>query len=174
MWGQLLRFYPPWKAGVVVALAAVGLPALTWKGMVENLAFGLTGRRRVIAASFVAAVALAAGGSWAGAWVATHPETHEPLLRLAWWAALAAVALKFLLASWAVRALLRRRLVTPRALARGLAAWLAIAVALFGALAWLVPPGLTSLSSLALAAVLLVPLARPALAPLALEWDRHR
>jgi hypothetical protein len=107
-------------------------------------------------------------------WVAKHPETHEPLLRLAWWAAPAAVVLKLLLAGVALRALYLRRLVTPRVLAGGLAAWPVLAVALFGALAWLVPPGLASRSALALAAVLLVPLARPALAPLALEWDRHR
>ncbi len=174
MWGQLLRFYPPWKAGVVVALGALALPALTWKEMVENLAFGLTGRPRVITASVLAVLALFVAGSLAGVWVARHPEAHETLLGLAWWAAATAVGLKLLLAGWAVRALLRMRLVSPRALTRGLVAWLVIVLALFGALAWLVPSGLASLSSLALAAVLLVPLARPALAPLALAWDRHR
>jgi hypothetical protein len=99
---------------------------------------------------------------------------HEMLLRLAWWAAGAAVALKLLLGGWAMRAVYRRRLVTPRALAWGLAAWPVAAITLFAALAWLVPPGLASPPALALAAVLLVPLARPALAPLALAWDRHR
>jgi hypothetical protein len=95
-------------------------------------------------------------------------------LRLAWWAAPAAVVLKLLLAGLALRALFRRRLVTARALGAWLTAWLVFAVALFGLLTWLVPPGLASLTGLALASVLLVPLARPALAPLALEWDRHR
>jgi hypothetical protein len=174
MWGQLLRLYPPWKAGCVVALVLLGLPALTWKGMAENLAFGLSGRPGVIRATVLATIALAAGGSVAGLWVARHPETHETLLRLAWWAAPAAVVLKLLLAGLALRALFRRRLVTARALGAWLTAWLLCAVALFGLLAWLVPPGLASLTGLALAAVLLVPLARPALAPLALEWDRHR
>jgi hypothetical protein len=174
LWGQLLRFYPPWKAGVVVALGAVALPALTWKGMVENLAFGLCGRPRVIRASVLASLALAFAGSLAVAWLAKRPDLYEPLRRLAWWAAPVAVALKLLLAGWALRAVYRQRLVTPRALTWGLAAWPVLVAGLFGALAWLVPPGLVSLSSLALVSVLLVPLARPALAPLALAWDRHR
>jgi hypothetical protein len=174
MWGQLLRLYPPGKAGAVVALLILGLPALTWKGMVENLPFGLSGRPGVIRATVLAAIALASGGSMAAVWVARHPETHEALLRLAWWAAPTAVALKLLLAGAALRALHRRRLVPARALGWGLTAWLLTAAGLFGVMAWLVPPGLASLSGLAIASVLLVPLARPALAPLALEWDRHR
>jgi hypothetical protein len=174
LWGHLLRFYPPWKAGLVVALGAVALPALTWKGMVENLAFGLSGRPRVIRAAVLAFLALAVGGSMAVAWLAKRPDLYEPLRRLAWWAAAVAVALKLLLAGWAVRALRRRRLVAPRALAGWLAAWPVLVAGLFAALAWLVPPGVASLPALALAAVLLVPLARPALAPLALAWDRHR
>ncbi len=174
LWGQLLRFYPPWKAGVVVALGALALPALTWKGMAENLDLGLTGRPLVIRASVLAGLALFVGGSVAVVWVARHPEKHELLLRLAWWAAPAAVALKLLLAGWALRAVYRRRLVTPRALTWVLAAWPVAVAVLFGVLAWLVPAGLASLPALALAAVLLVPLARPALAPLALAWDRHR
>jgi hypothetical protein len=178
MWGHLLGVYPPWKAEVVVVLGAVALPALTWKGLVENLAFGLTGRPRVIGGSAFAGtfagLALCVCGSMAREWVAHNPATYEPLRRLAWGAAATAVLIKLLLAGWAVRALHRRRLVPPRALAGWLAVWLVLTAGLFGLLAWLVPPGLASLPALALASVLLVPLARPALAPLALAWDRHR
>ena len=41
-------------------------------------------------------------------------------------------------------------------------------------LAWLVPEGVLPLYGLALTAVLTVPLARLAAAPLALAWNRHR
>ncbi len=173
-WEQLLQLYPPWKAGAAVALAGVGLLALTWKAMVESLCVTLTGRAAVIAPAVTVALGLLLALPLAGAWAYHHPETHGPLLRLAWWAAPAAVVLKMLLAGWAAYALRRRGLASRRALACGMAAWLAAVVGLFGALAWLVPPGLASLPALALAAVLLVPLARLALAPLALEWSRHR
>ena len=62
----------------------------------------------------------------------------------------------------------------PRALAGWLTAWLFAALALFAGLAWLLPPGLVDAAGCAFAAVLTVPLARLALAPLALEWNRHR
>jgi hypothetical protein len=173
-WGQLLQVYPPWKAAAAVALLAVGLPALTWKLMAEFICVALTGRAAVVTPAVALALGLMVAVPFGGGWAYAHPETHGPLLRLAWWAAPPAVTLKLLLAGWALFALRRRGLVSARALAWGLAAWVALVVALFGALAWLVPPGLASLSALALAAVLLVPLPGLALAPLALEWNRHR
>src|SRR5207302_9815652 len=100
--------------------------------------------------------------------------TWGPLRRLAWWLAPVAVALKLLLAGWAVRALHRRRLAAPRVLVGWLAAWLLAVVALFGAFAGLLPPELVGWAGCAFAAVLVGPLARLALAPLALEWNRHR
>jgi hypothetical protein len=174
LWGALLRFYPPGKASAVVAVLALALPALTWKGLVGNLHVTLAGRPWVNWTATAAGLLLLAGGSGAGYWAYHHPEAHATLWRLAWWGAAAAVALKLLVGGWAVRALYRRRLVPPRALAGWLAVWLLAALALFAALAWLLPPGLMAVSGCAFAAVLLVPLARLALAPLALEWNRHR
>jgi hypothetical protein len=173
-WGLLLQVCPPWKAAVVVALAVAGLLALTWRGMVANLWMILAGRTWVAGAAVTGSLVLLMGLALAGILVSQHPETWGPLRRLAWWLAPVAVALKLLLAGGAVRALRRRLLVSPRALAGWLAVWLVLVAALLGALAWLVPPGLASLAGLALASVLLVPMARPALAPLALEWNRHR
>jgi hypothetical protein len=174
LWAALLRFYPPGKASAVVAFAVLALPALTWKGLVANLYVTLTGRPWVNWTAIAAGLLLLAGGASAGYWAYLHPEVHATLWRLAWWAAAAAVALKLFVGGWAVRALYRRRLVPPRALAGWLAAWLLAALALFAALAWLLPPGLADAVGCAFAAVLTVPLARLVLAPLALEWNRHR
>jgi hypothetical protein len=173
-WARLVQAVPPWKAVALVALAVAGLLALTWRGMVANLWMILAGRTWVAGGTVTVSLVLLMSLALAGILISQRPETWGPLRRLAWWLAPVAVALKLLLAGWAVRALLRRRLVTPRALAGGLAVWLLAVVVLFGAFHWLVPPGVVSLPALALAAVLLVPLARLALSPLALEWNRHR
>ena len=174
LWAALLHFYPPGKAAAAVALTVFILPALTWTGLVGSLHVTLTGRPWVNMTAVAAGLVLLAGQAGAGYWAYLHPEAHAALGRLAWWLAPAAVALKLLLAGGAVRVLLRRRLVTPRALAGWLAVWLLAALALFAALAWLLPPGLADVTGCAFAAVLTVPLARLALAPLALEWNRHR
>ena len=173
-WAALRHFFPPGKAAAGVALTALLLPALTWKGLVGNLHVTLTGRPWVNVTAGAAGLVLLAGQAGAGYWAYLHPEAHAALWRLAWWGAAAAVALKLFVGGWAVRALYRRRLVPPRALAGWLAAWLLAALAVFAALAWLLPPGLADAAGCAFAAVLTVPLARLALAPLALEWNRHR
>ena len=174
LWVSLLRFYPPGKAPAVVALAVFALPALTWKGLVANLHVTLTGRPWVNAAAGAASLVFLAGGAGVGYWAWHHPEAQAALGRLAWWVAAAGVALKLLVGGWAVRALYRRRLVSPPALIGLLAAWLLAALALFVVLTRMLPPGLVDVSGSAFAAVLLVPLARLALSPLALEWNRHR
>jgi hypothetical protein len=173
-WGLLVQAVPPWKAAVVVALAAAGLLALTWRAMIANLWMVLAGRTWVAGATVTVSLVLLLGLALAGILISQHPETWGPLRRLAWWLAPVAVALKLLLAGWAVRALHRRRLAAPRALVGWLAVWLFAVLVLFGAFAWLLPPGLVGWAGCAFAAVLVVPLARLALAPLALEWNRHR
>ncbi|HZY85100.1 MAG TPA: hypothetical protein VFE78_09740 [Gemmataceae bacterium] len=173
-WALLVQVCPPWKAAIIVALAVAGLLALTWRGMVANLCVVLTGRTWVGGAAVTGSLVLLMGLALAGILVSQHPETWGPLRRLAWWLAPVAVALKLLLAGWAVRALRRRRLVSSRALVGWLAVWLLAAFVLFGAFTWLLPPEVVGAAGCACAAVLLVPLARLALAPLALEWNRHR
>jgi hypothetical protein len=134
----------------------------------------LAGRTWVAVTAVTVALVLLLGVALAGILLSQRPETWGPLRRLAWWLAPVAVALKLLLAGGAVRALRRRRVVAPRALVAWLAVWLFAVLVVFGVFAWLLPPQLVSWAGCACAAVLLVPLARPALAPLALEWNRHR
>jgi hypothetical protein len=174
LWGLFLQAYPAWKACAIVVAAVVGLMALTWRGLVVNLYVGLTGRPWVgwvgacIGLAFLMALPLA------GQWFTRHSESHETLRQLLPWLAGAAVALKLFLAGWALRALYRRRLVTPPGLVRLLAAWLLAVFTIFAVLAWLLPRAWVSPSDIALGVVLIVPLVRLALAPLALEWNRHR
>ena len=102
------------------------------------------------------------------------PARRERFLDALPWVAGGAVVLKFLLAAWALRALCRRGELKPGAVAKLLGVWGLVAVGLFGLLLWLVPSGLVPAYGLALGVVLFVPLARLAVAPLALAWNRHR
>jgi hypothetical protein len=55
-----------------------------------------------------------------------------------------------------------------------LGCWLLTVVGVSALLRWLVPEGSVSTSTLVMGMVLMVPLARLTLAPLALSWNRHR
>jgi hypothetical protein len=173
-WGLLLRAYPDGKAYAVVTAAVLGLMVLTWRGLVVNISAGLTGRPWVAWAEVILGLTLLAALALAGRWFARHPEFHETLRQLLLGLASTAVALKLILAGWALRALFRRRLVAPSTLARLLGIWLLAVAATCGVLTWLLPHTGVSPYSIALGTVLVVPLARLALAPLALEWNRHR
>jgi lambda repressor-like predicted transcriptional regulator len=85
-----------------------------------------------------------------------------------------AIAAKLLLAGWCLRHLHRRGDLSARGLQAILAAWVAAVAVLFALLVWLVPEGFVPRYGLAFAAVLTIPLARLALAPLALASNRHR
>ncbi len=83
----------------------------------------------------------------------------------------AVVAFKVLAALWVFRILERRGLIPLGVLCGALAVWLLSAAGLFGVLYWLFRP---PVSTLAFGIVLALPLTRLALAPLALDWNRHR
>ncbi|HMF12012.1 MAG TPA: hypothetical protein VKE94_06885, partial [Gemmataceae bacterium] len=90
------------------------------------------------------------------------------------WLAGIAVGLKASAVVWIVRGLRRRRLLRDRTLVTIGTCWLICFVCLLGLLLWLVPARLAPWYLLALGAALILPLARPAAAPLALAWNRHR
>jgi hypothetical protein len=90
------------------------------------------------------------------------------------WLTGAAVVGKLLLAAWALRALRRQNLVAQHTVAAAVSVWL-VAAAGLGVLAWwLVPTGYIPEVLPPLLAVLCLPGARLASAPLALSWNRHR
>jgi hypothetical protein len=186
-WDRLLLAYPAPRAYVLAAFVPVALLALFWKLLVENLFLSLTGRRWVIntwnsAIISPPLVALAGFGFWAK----NYPEEFGRF-----WAVLLAepfagapplaacllgvvVLVKLLGAAWAMRALIHRGLVAPGTLARLAGLWLLIFCVLFGLLTWLVPAPFLSYWYVGCGVALLLPLFRPSLAPLALEWGRHR
>jgi hypothetical protein len=154
----------------VVVFVLAGFIALTWKHLVENLCVGLTGNSRLIKsmvfveATFFAALALIIK------WFFDHPEL------LHWIGSITcfAVLLKLIVAGWATQALGRQRIISPRSLMLFGAVWISVAGMLSAAMRWLLPSELISTSTLILSVVLLMPLARLMLAPLALVYNRHK
>jgi hypothetical protein len=159
-----------WGSLVFLVVAGIGL---TWLHMVEGIWVGLAGRAWVMASStlgFAALIALVAFGSW----LATHPQHWPTFTALLPWLAGGAVVLKCLAAAWSLRALKRRALIPSGVLWGALGVWLVLAMGTFGALYALLPDAWFSVPGVVLGIVLLLPLTRLALAPLALAWNRHR
>lgn len=173
-WDAALQQVPAWKAAGLLALALAGLILLTWKQFVENLLIGLTGHAWVINGFIVGVTTSFVVSSLVGLWIYHHPEYHEPLLRAVPWVMAAAAGLKLAAAGWAVRALHRRRLLSPITLGRLLALWSLSVLGLIALLTWLLPAPVLSVFYVVFGVVLFVPLARLLAAPLALAWNRHR
>jgi hypothetical protein len=172
-WMRLVGEDDPWLAAALFGIALLVLVGLTWRTMVVNLFIPLTGRMWVShVAALVVVVLLCVFGS-VGLLVYQYPELQGALLSLVPWLAWLAVVVKLLLAGRALAEVRRRRLLEEGTLAKLLAGWLLIAGGLIAVLAWL-SAGAVPLSDVILGVVLLMPLARLAIAPLALAWDRHR
>jgi hypothetical protein len=173
-WYQLRQTYPSGRLAAAGLLAVGGLLLLTWRLLADNLWIGLTGRPWVARASLVACGACLPAAFLLSAPLVDDPELRERLWEALPWYAGGAVLLKLLAAACVGRALLRRGLIRPRALAKLLALWLLAAVGLFLLAYAAVPPDAAPVSLLAFGAALAVPLVRLLAAPLALAWNRHR
>ena len=90
------------------------------------------------------------------------------------WIPAVPVVFKMCAAAWIATRLRRDRLLGDRALVTGAAAWLAVVLALYGVLAWILDTPLVAHFFLMLLAILAVPLARPSAVLLALASNRHR
>jgi hypothetical protein len=163
------------QGGVLLLLIVLGLVALTAKAFLNQLWIGLTGRTWVLLAVTLAFIAGMTAVGLVGDWVAPRPEAQAALLDAVPWVIVLVLALKLGAGLLVARALLRRGLVPPRTLARCAVAWVVAAGALFGLAFWLTPPEVYSPPVVGCAAVVLgLPLVRLGLAPLALDWNRHR
>jgi hypothetical protein len=158
----------------ILALPLAALVASTWKGLVQSLCIGLTGRMWLIRTSVLVVFALL---------VATWPLAHvfarsEAARFFAWdnlpWIIAGLVCAKLAAASWVAVRLHAGGIVSDRMLVTGAALWLAAVVALYAFLEWIAAAPIYPLYFVAGIAILFVPLARVSAAPLALAWSRHR
>jgi hypothetical protein len=173
-WEQWLRVETPLRATVTAVLVALGLVAFTWKQLVQNLYIGLTGREWVIKASVFLGLTFFVAIGPICKWTYEHREYHAALWDVLPWLAGVLVCLKLAATAVLITRLRQRRLVSDQSFITFATGWLLLFIGLFGLLAWLVPPTWAPRYLLALAAILALPLARPAAAPLALAWNRHR
>ena len=84
------------------------------------------------------------------------------------------VCVKLIAGVWIAIRLHDKRLLSDRTLVIVAVCWDVAVFALYGLMVWIVPLVLIGKHVLALVAILEVPLARIAAAPLALAWNRHR
>jgi hypothetical protein len=168
------RAYPGARVAATVLLVIVAAPLLTWRLLVDNLWVGLTGRAWIARGSFVVCGLVLTVLALLAARLMEDRELAQRLWdALPWWAG-AAAFVKLLAAAGVSRALVRRGLVEPRALARLLVVWLLAAAGLFGLARGSVLLDDVPVSLLASGVVLALPLVRLGAAPLALAWNRHR
>jgi hypothetical protein len=163
------------KAWELVALLVVVSPLLTWRLMVDSLWLPMTGRKWLTVLVITAAVA----GFFAIviAWheVSGRPELRTPLLAAIPWVLGAVVALKMFAGVCVARALLHRGLVAASTLARFAIGWGIAALTIVALAFWLTPAEIASPWTVACLVILaLLPMVRLGLAPLALDWNRHR
>jgi hypothetical protein len=167
--GQILS--PGQQVGLAL-LFVLALPVLLWLHMMQGMWSGLIGNTWVQASNMLPIVASAALGL-AAVPAAEDPAVADVLLSLLPWLALGAATGK-LLAFIAICHLGRRRLLSWRSILAMVALWTALAVALSAFVLSFGPVSPTSISLLVLGLMLLIPVFRPLLAPLAIEWSRHR
>jgi hypothetical protein len=174
--GGLSEGVPPWRLGLIVLLGALIHVTLAFRLMTDLVPAGLAGRKWVEEASTVALSLIMAGVLLGGAWLQTRPDLARELGGAAPGAIAVALVVKLLIAGVALRGALRRGLLSRRELLRIVGGWFvwcgSVALALHAALpeTRLLAPGWL----LAAGVALLVPLGRFGLAPLALDWNRHR
>ena len=162
------------RAIAIVLLALAALIASTWKQLVQSLYIGMSGREWVVKGSVFVAVTFLAVVLPLIVWISRNRRAMAALWNNFGLIAAVLVCIKLTAAVWIAMRLRDKRLVSDRALVTVAVCWDVAVFALYGLLLWIVPLTLVGSYVLALVAMLEVPLARIAAAPLALAWNRHR
>jgi hypothetical protein len=154
----------------VVLLAIVGFPLLLWRFMAIGMWPTLTGRKWFSTILAIASTLIVLSLPGLAGWLARLPDLREKLIAATPWLVGMAVVMKLCAAVWVGAAIQKRGLLARRDIGIACGAW-ALAVAGFVAVGaalvdwtWYLPVG----------SVLVTPLVRIGLAPLALDWNRHR
>jgi hypothetical protein len=158
----------------ILALPLAALVASTWKGLVQSLCIGLTGRLWLIRTSVLLVFALLVA-LWPLAYAFGRNEAARFFV---WdnlpWIIAGLVCAKLAAASWVAVRLHAGRVVSDSLLVMGAVTWLAAVMALYAFLEWLAGAPIYPFYFVAGIAILFMPLARVSAAPLALAWSRHR
>jgi hypothetical protein len=162
------------RAIAILLLALATLVASTWKQFVQSLYIGMSGREWVVKGSVFAALTFLAVVLPLVVWISRSRQAMAVLWNNFALIMAVLVCFKLSAAVWIAMRLRDKRLLRDRTLVIGAVCWDVAVFALYGLLVWIVPLTLIRSYVLALVAILEVPLARIAAAPLALAWNRHR
>lgn len=171
--------YSPISLWLIAILAVISAMLLTWSLLVGSIWLGQSGRHGVyysiVGVSLAAyLVLLLAGLIWLVDSPAVSGERFVGLLPWLPWVLAALVTAK----TWAATAMLlqarKKRLISDRSATVYVCLWLAVTVCLVALACVLSPRVLWLRDTLILGAILALPLARLAAAPLAVAWNRHR
>jgi hypothetical protein len=162
------------RAIAILLLAVAALLASTWKQLVQSLFIGMSGREWVVKGSVFVALTFLAVVLPLAVWISRSRYAMAVLWNNFALIAAGLVCFKLTAAVWIAVRLRDKRLLSDRTLVIGAVCWDVAVFALYGLLVWIVPLSLVGSYVLALVAILEVPLARLAAAPLALAWNRHR
>ncbi len=163
-----------WTAVLVLIGGLIALYAIAWGHMVAGMWVGLSGRPWVLVAVMAVGIAMALGMGFLLDHVLTEPNFRPEVARSLPLVMAGALAFKVVLTAVVFRENVRQGLLSPWAVLLALGAWVLAAGGLFAGLAWLVPAEFVARTHLAEGVALVLPIARIGLAPLALEWNRHR
>jgi len=147
---------------------------LTWRLIAVSLCFVWSGNRWLAGVPALTMFALGPVGAILSS-LANHAEYWSLFVRIVPSLLACLVAVKFLLAFLALRISLKRRLLAPSALLGYLAVWILLVAALLTTVVILsrLDKVVLPLLPVSLGIVLLVPLARIGLCPIALARNRH-
>jgi hypothetical protein len=162
------------RAVTLVLLLVVALLGATWKQLVQSLYIGLSGRQWAIKGSAFLALVLLTALTPVALWLSEDIGALVTLLDALPWILAVLVACKLSAAAWVATHLYDGGFLGERTLVVGAVGWLVGVLALHGLLVWLVDTPFVASYVLLLAAILAIPVARVAAAPLALAWNRHR
>jgi hypothetical protein len=162
------------RAIVIAILGFSGLLVSTWNQLVQSLYIGLTGREWLIKSSLFLTLSFLVVIGPLIEWIHDNRDVQAALWDAWPWIPFVLVGLKMSAAAWIATRLCRSRLLSDRALVTGAACWLVAVLALYGVLVWFASTPFIPRYLLASIAILAIPLARLAAAPLALAWNRHR
>ncbi|WP_165222456.1 hypothetical protein [Aquisphaera insulae] len=173
---SFLRLLPGWRGILAIAGGVPLLLLLQWRMATDNLVPAFTGRRWIGDGMVLLSTALFLGQVALAVWYSKQPWILPYVVATAAWIAVCFVVVKLVVGSFAMRAALRRKLLSGRNAAWFGALWLVAAALTIGMGAVFLPDGwphaprpvlITGLLSL-------LPAARFGLAPVVLDANRHR
>jgi hypothetical protein len=172
--GAVIEVTGPARLAVVAVLVAGAAISFTWTHLVQSMCIGLSGRQWFIKSTVLLALAGLIALGPAVDWIWEHAAVQSAMWHRLPWILAALVLAKAASAALVAIRLHQRALLTDTALIGASLCWLAIVATLYGVHVWLAQSPLVPRYYMAAWAILPVPLARIAAAPLALAWSRHR